>query len=188
MNHSQALIPQLLRKSNSVSLKEGLAILLASFLLAALAQVAIPLPFTPVPITGQTFGVALLSLLMGRKLAGLTLLTYLAEGAIGLPVFSMGKSGLFFNPTSGYLLGMLCATQVIGYFSDRGVRGSFLKTFLACVMGSLTVFSFGLLGLLFFIPLNKVLIVGLFPFIAGDLVKNLCATSLFCAVNQTLKK
>lgn len=176
MSHSNALIPHLLENEKS-QLQKVFCLVGGSLLVTLLAQFAIPLPFSPVPITGQTFGVALLSLNWGRRLAGGAFLLYLLEGSLGLPVFSLGKSGLY-SPTMGYLFGMLAATQVIGYFADQGAGSSLWKSFGSCVLGSLVIFAMGLLGLSFFVPGNKLLISGLYPFLLGDFLKNLCASSL----------
>src|SRR5688572_9525052 len=80
--------------------------------ISILARISIPLPFSPVPLTGQTFGVFLISLTFGRKMGALTVLSYLGLGFAGLPIFSAGTSGLtggLLGPTSGYLMGMLFA-------------------------------------------------------------------------------
>lgn len=174
---SQALVPELL--SNKV-----LSVFSGSILLAVLSQIAVPLPFTPVPITGQTFGVALLALLWGRRQAGMAFALYLFEGLIGLPVFALGKSGLFLSPTTGYLFGMLVSTQIIGHFADRGIAKSFWVSFAICFMGSAAVFTFGLVGLSFFVPANNLLQVGLLPFLPGDLFKNSLAACLAISFNQ----
>ncbi|MFQ5343357.1 MAG: biotin transporter BioY, partial [Anaerolineae bacterium] len=89
------------------SLARDLGLVVAfSLINAAAAQVSIPLPFTPVPITGQTFAVLLTGALLGSRLGAWSLLLYLAEGAAGLPVFALGRSGLvtLLGPTAGYLI------------------------------------------------------------------------------------
>src|SRR4051812_12271756 len=105
--NSEALIPIRLSQSQNKVLSELAALFGGVLLLSLLAQVAIPLPWTPVPITGQTFGVALVALSWGRKRALSAFLAYLAVGAFGLPVFAAGKSGLMMGPTFGYLVGMM---------------------------------------------------------------------------------
>src|SRR5687768_10456311 len=82
-----------------------LLVAIGSVSIAACAQIAIPLPFTPVPLTGQTFAVLLIGIIYGSRLGAATVLAYLAEGAIGLPFFAGGASGLavFAGPTAGYL-------------------------------------------------------------------------------------
>src|SRR5512139_60068 len=92
-------------------LRDLVLIVGAVLLLSALAQVEIPLPFTPVPITGQTFGVLLIGAALGSRRAAASLLLYITEGAAGLPFFAGGGSGLrtLSGPTAGYLLGFVIA-------------------------------------------------------------------------------
>lgn len=187
-SNSQALIPLWVHQSQNRTLLNILSILAGSLFLAALAQVSIPLPFTPVPITGQTLGVALLALCWGSKRASGSFILYIAEGASGLPVFALGKSGLAVGPTSGYLIGMLLASVVVGSLADRGFAKSMGRAFLCCVIGSSLVFSFGLLGLSFFIPRDMLLQSGLLPFLPGDLIKNIVAASTATLLSQRLGK
>ncbi|SVA73060.1 uncharacterized protein METZ01_LOCUS125914, partial [marine metagenome] len=86
-------------------------IILGSFLIAVLAQISIPIPFTPIPITGQTIGVVLVGGLLGARRGAMAVLTYLMEGAIGLPVFAQMKAGahVLVGPTAGYLWGFIFA-------------------------------------------------------------------------------
>ena len=145
--------------------------------LSALAQIKFYLPLSPVPVTGQTFGIALLALSFGRKLAFTTTLSYLFLGAIGLPIFAGLQAGIM-GPSMGYLVGMLVASVVVGELSDRGAKKSFAKALMATYAGSFCVFTFGLIGLSFYVPSSELLLLGLFPFLAGDLVKNLTAASI----------
>lgn len=147
-------------------------------LLAVLAQVKIYLPFSPVPITGQTFGVALLALLYGRTLGVATFTTYLLAGAAGAPVFANFQSGLSMGPTMGYLIGMWFSSLLIGTLSEKGFTKTWPKAFFVCVLGSLVVFTSGLTVLSFFVPKESLLVMGLFPFLAGDLFKNTLASFL----------
>ncbi|MEC9284129.1 MAG: biotin transporter BioY [Bdellovibrionota bacterium] len=152
-------------------------LVLGVFALTALAQIKFYLPLSPVPVTGQTFGVALLSLILGRKLAVGSVASYIALGFAGAPIFAGFQVGLL-GPTVGYLAGMLVASFVVGGLSDRGFNKSFSKALTATYAGSACVFTFGLLGLSFFVPNNELLFLGLFPFLAGDLVKNLAAATI----------
>lgn len=147
-------------------------------ILSLLAQIKIPLPWSPVPITGQTFGVALLALSLGRKHAFTIVSSYLLLGFLGAPIFAGFSSGASFGPTFGYLIGMLLSSIIIGHMSDNGAKSSFLKSLLATYIGSLITFSCGLFVLSFFIPTKALLIAGLVPFLAGDLIKNLLAAMI----------
>lgn len=146
--------------------------------LSLLAQIALPLGFTPVPLTGQTFGVYLIALLCGRKLGGAIVASYLAVGFVGLPVFAGAASGLSFGPTLGYLVGMLVASQAVGYLADRGWTKSFGRAWLAAVAGSVCVFTMGLAVLSAFVPADALLISGFLPFLPGDLIKTTLAASI----------
>ena len=117
------------------------SIVLGVFLLSALAQLSFQLPWTPIPITGQTFGVLFISLMLGRSRAFLSVLSYLSVGAIGFPVFAMAEAGLKFGPRSGYLVGMLIASFVVGWLSDRGWCHKFSTCILAGLVSSLIVVS-----------------------------------------------
>lgn len=147
-------------------------------LLSALAQISIPLPWTPVPITGQTFGVAVLSLGLGRRLGFASVVTYVFLGGLGAPIFANGKFGLSLGPTLGYLVGMMLASLVMGSLSDRAWNRSFWKCYLACILGSVCTFGLGLFGLSFFVPKASLLSAGLWPFLPGDLIKSLLASGL----------
>lgn len=152
--------------------------------MSLLAQISISLPWTPVPITGQTLGAALISLSWGRKRSTGIIFSYLALGASGLPVFAHGSSGFSFGPTSGYLFGMLIASFVVGTLADHGYTKTFGKSLFAAFAGSLCTFFFGLLVLSFFVPKDQLLLTGLFPFIPGDVIKNIIAAS----VSRTVRK
>ena len=181
--NSQAVIPCYLYPQNSLR-REGTFIALGVALLSLLSQVSFKLPIGPVPITGQTFGVALLALSWGQKRSTLTFLIYLLLGGLGLPVFSAGHSGLSFGPTLGYLIGMAASCYLVGLLADKGYTNSFKKAFFAASMGSVLVFCFGLLVLSRFVPANQLLISGLLPFIPGDVIKNLAAASISAGLKK----
>lgn len=181
MNKSQALVSRfVVSRGNQITYNLA-AIACGVVVLSLLAQVSIPLPWTPVPITGQTFGVALIALMWGFKRGFASVLSYLLLGASGLPIFAGGKAGIG-GPTTGYLFGMLAGALVMGTLSDRGFSGGFTKSFrkalLASYLGSACVFFFGLVGLSFFIPREALLTAGLYPFLFGDLLKNTLAATL----------
>ncbi len=144
-------------------------------MISLLAQLKIVLPWTPVPITGQTFGVALLSLLWGSRLSVATFASYLALGFVGVPIFAGGASGFIVGPTFGYLVGMLIASWCVGKLSDFGWSHGFWTAIAACYIGSIIIYSFGILGLSFFIPIKGLLVAGVLPFLPGDFIKNILA-------------
>jgi len=175
---SQTMIAGLVEKSQNKVLAQTFAVGGSIVFLALLAQVVIPLPWTPVPITGQTFAVALVALLTGRKNALFAVGGYLGLGALGAPVFAGQTSGILPGPTLGYLVGMLLASQVVGALADRGWARTWWKAFLACYLGSVCVFGCGLLVLSYFVPANALLAAGVLPFMIGDLIKNISAATL----------
>jgi biotin transport system substrate-specific component len=175
MNTSKALVPSTITQRSNLALTSLLSVIAGVGLLALCAQIKIPLSWTPVPVTGQTFGVALLALLWGSRLSLATFTTYLVVGFLGAPVFAGGVSGLLIGPTFGYLIGMMFASWLIGKLSDVGWSRNFLKALGACYVGSLVTFTCGIIGLSFFIPADKLLMAGVIPFLPGDLIKNILA-------------
>ena len=186
-NQSQAFLPNFVPARNESTLHFALSTLTGTMLISLLAQIAVPIPLSPVPITGQTFGVALIALLWGRKNSTAVMLSYFSLGALGLPVFALGKSGLTLGPTAGYLIGMFLAAAWMGTLADKGWTRTWGRAWLAAFSGSVLVFLCGLLGLSFFVPQNKLLAAGLFPFLPGDFVKTLLASSISFHSNKLLE-
>ncbi|WP_413289921.1 biotin transporter BioY [Bdellovibrio sp. HCB337] len=184
MAQEQALIAQYLLKRGNTLVENLFAVLGGLVLVGALAQISIPLPNTPVPITGQTLGIALIALLWGRKRGLSVVASYLVLGGLGLPVFASGKSGLLLGPTSGYLFGMFFAAGLMGFLADRGWTKSFLKTWFATVLGSAITFSFGVWGLSFFTHEGSLLQLGVLPFLPGDFIKSLFAASFVTSLQK----
>ena len=144
-----------------------------------LAQVRMPLPFTPIPLTGQTFGVLLAGVLLGRKWGGISLAIYTVLGLAGVPWFNGATSEL--TATAGYLIGFILAALFLGYFTDKYPKyRSFNKMFGLMLFASLVlVYVPGLLWLGFWLNMVKgsttsilsVISLGAVPFIAGDILK-----------------
>ena len=159
---------------------DAVLVLGGSVAMALSAQLAIPLPFSPVPVTGQTFAVLLIGALLGSRRGGLCVLAYLAEGAAGLPVFAAGTGGLLHltGPTGGYLAGFVVAALVTGFLAERGWDRRFWTTIAAMLLGNIAIYGYGLPWLAFFVGAGKALPLGLKPFIAGDIYKLLLAAVL----------
>ena len=156
---------------------QGAIILLGSLLLAISAKVQVP--FWPVPMTMQTFVVLLLGATLGWRLAGATLLAYLVEGAMGLPVFASGAGVAYMaGPTGGYLAGFLLAAIAVGWLAERGFGRTAPTVLVAFALGQIIIFGLGLAWLSGFIGMEKAIAVGLVPFLAAEAVK----TTLACAV------
>ncbi len=168
--------------------RDLLLILAGSLFVALTAQIALPLPFTPVPITGQTLGVLLVGAALGSRLGFLALLAYLLEGAMGLPVFAGGTGGIakILGPTGGFLLAFPLAAGLVGLLVERfGLDRSFFGTLLAMLLGNALLYLVGLpwlaawlMGAGKFTGVEGLLAMGLFPFIPGDLVKAVLAALL----------
>ena len=146
--------------------------------LSIMSQVLIPLPYTPVPISLGTFGVTLMALLYGRKLGTATILSYVAAGSLGAPIFAGGKAGSLFSPTGGYILGYIVATIILGYLADRGVTKSYVKTILSLMLSSAIILTLGSLVLSLFVPGKNAFMVGVLPFLPGDALKSTTTTLL----------
>lgn len=143
---------------------------------ALLAQVRIVLPFTPVPITGQTLGVILIGATYGWRLGFLTLATYVVSGVGGLPVFAGGAAGLarLLGPTGGYLVAFPLAAALIGWLVQRfGVDRHPLRMAGSMVLCSILILGLGStwLAIVLQTSMADALAKGAFPFIPGDLVK-----------------
>lgn len=161
-------------------LYDATLVVAGSLLVALLAQFAVPLPFSPVPVTGQTLAVLMVGMLLGSRRGGLALLTYLAEGAMGLPVLAGGAAGLarLTGPTGGYLVGFVAAAFLVGWLAERGWDRRPETTLLAMLLGNAVIYAFGLPWLAHFVGTERVLSLGLLPFLAGDLGKALLAMAL----------
>ncbi len=129
----------------------------------------------PVPITGQTLAVLLAGALLGSRRGALSQLSYLAIGATGIPYwFALGgPPGIarLVGPTGGYLIGFVAVAFVVGWLSERGWDRRIWTAVPAMLAGETVLYIFGLLWLLNFVPADKVLQTGLYPFIFGDLIK-----------------
>ena len=143
--------------------------------LSIMSQVLIPLPYTP---SLGTFGVTLMALLYGRKLGTATILSYVAAGSLGAPIFAGGKAGSLFSPTGGYILGYIAATIILGYLADKGVTKSYVKTILSLMLSSAIILTLGSLVLSLFVPGKNAFMIGVLPFLPGDALKSTTTTLL----------
>jgi biotin transport system substrate-specific component len=142
------------------------------------AYIRIPLPFSPVPLTGQTLTVLLIGILYGRRRGAICVLAYIMTGIAGLPVFQGGHFGLDYlikGATTGYLFGFMIAAFVTGYLAENGFDRSLWKVFTAMFLGDIILLSFGSIWLAI-LGMQNVLVIGFLIFIPGDIVKILIAT------------
>jgi len=168
-------------------------VLAGSALIAVCAHIALPLYFTPVPLTLQPLAVLVLALLLSPRLAAATLVTYLAEGALGLPVFtpSPAIAGLahLFGPTGGYLLAYPLAAAVISFLWRRTGRG-FAAAAISATAGNLIILASGALWLaaLTHASVSAVLAMGVLPFLPGDALKIAAAAALATGFNRLRRR
>jgi len=143
----------------------------------------------PVPITMQTFAVLISGALLGSKRGALSQITYLLMGLAGIPWFSRGGGMSYvFSPTFGYILGFVLAAFFVGFLCERGFDRKIETTILAMIFGNILIYLPGLLWLARFVGFEKVLLVGFYPFILGDLIKLFLASLLLPFVWRVAKK
>ncbi|MHB8189835.1 MAG: biotin transporter BioY [Ferrimicrobium sp.] len=151
-------------------------------LIGIFAQISIPLPFTPVPLTGQTFAVLLGGAALGWRRAAAGGLIYLALGVIGLPWFAGGSGGvaILTAPTFGYLVGFAFAGTLVGWLAAHGLDRSPITTALTMAAGTIAIYAFGVSVLAFdlHLSLTRAVALGVTPFLIGDLIKLILAAGL----------
>jgi biotin transport system substrate-specific component len=153
------------------SLLRDMALVLSFVIITTMfARITIPLPFTPVPITGQTFAVLLSGAVLGSRRGASAMAIYLIAGS-WLPMYANGASGFVWGLGSGgYIIGFIPAAYVVGLLSEKGWdRKPWI--ILSMLIGSVLIYIPGLLQLSLFYPDANVFVIGLYPFILGDLIK-----------------
>jgi biotin transport system substrate-specific component len=159
-------------------LRDAILILLCTLFVTALAQVKIALPFTPVPLTGQTFAVLLVGAVLGSKRGAASMLSYIALGAFGLPVFAGGASGIAYlsGATFGYLVGFVLAAYVIGLLAEQGFERNVRTSLLPFLVGTVIIYICGVAWLAVILgSFTKAIAAGLLPFLIGDAIKLIAA-------------
>ena len=151
--------------------QEVIMVLFGSWIVAACAQIEVPM--WPVPITAQTFGVLVVAGLLGSKRGAISLAAYVLQGSLGLPFFAGGGAGIatLLGPTGGYLIGFIGAAWVTGLLVEKGWGTSFLGLSLVMTVGTGVIFLFGVGWLANFVPPHTLLAVGLLPFLPGAVIK-----------------
>lgn len=162
-------------------LRDLLLVAAGALLVALRAQVRIPLPFTPVPLTGQTFAVLLVGAALGSKRGFASLGLYTVLGLAGLPVFAGGASGLGYalGPTGGYLFGFILSAYTIGLLAERGLERNISTSLLPFLAGTVIIYALGAAWLAFYVGPQAAIAKGVLPFLPGDVIKlALAATTL----------
>lgn len=157
-------------RANSIALVTGFALFTA-----LMAQIEIPLWFTPVPITGQTLAVLLAGAALGARLGAASQALYVGLGAVGLPFYAGGDGGwqAATGATGGYLIGFVVAAAVVGYLAERGQDRTVVTALPAFLAGSAIIYLFGVAWLAAYLDVGatEAMELGLTPFVIGDLVK-----------------
>ena len=172
-NSSNTLTNAVLPKSNLLT--KLLLVTGGALFLALLAQIAIPVPGSPVPVTGQTLGVLLLATAYGANMGATTFALYLLIGIAGAPVFANRGFGIerLIGPTGGYLIGMFIASWVLGALAGRKWDQRLRTALVTMLIGSLIIFTFGLIWLQQYTGKDWAwtFSAGLTPFIFGEILK-----------------
>jgi biotin transport system substrate-specific component len=171
----------------STALTEALFVVGGIGFISLLAQISLPVPGSPVPVTGQTLAVLLIGTTYGARLGFITFATYLLAGIAGAPIFAPSATSAnhgvdrLVGATGGYLVGMLVASLLLGYLADRKADQKFRTSFPALLLGDLVIFTFGLAWLHASLDMTwaATFKAGLTPFILGEALKiAITATSL----------
>ena len=144
----------------------------AAAFVGVLAQISIPLGFTPVPITGQTLGVMLAGAALGWYRAGLAMLLYMVAGLVGVPWFADHASG-YVGSNFGYLIGFVVAGALLGWLAARGNDRTITRAVVAMAIGDLVIFAIGVpwLAVSIHVSLVTAISLGFTPFIYGEIIK-----------------
>jgi len=187
--HGAALAPTLLPARGDRTLQETALVLAGTALLVISAKISVP--FYPVPMTLQTLAVMAIAAAYGLRLGTMTVVAYLAEGLVCLPVFTATPPAAagplyFLGPTGGFLVGFIALALIVGYAADRGWDRSFARLFGAMIAADVVVFILGFAWLALFaqagshtgIGFAGAWTYGVMPFLLGDLLKIALAAAL----------
>lgn len=154
---------------------DALLVVMGGCLISLVSPLAIPLPFSPVPVVLAHHVALGLGACLGRRRGALAVLTYLFQGGMGWAVFASGQSGWAYllGPTGGYLLGYLAGAYVTGYIIEKGVSRSSFKYFIALLVGNGVIYLLGVSHLAAFIGIPSAICLGCLPFVLVDGLKSL---------------
>ena len=178
---ADSMLARYVTNDRGLALTAQLVLVLAGSLLLALsAQFAFRIPISPVPVTGQTLAVLLIGMAYGSRLGSATVLAYLVEGGMGLPVFANGTAGwvVIMGPTGGYLIGFVAAAFALGWLAERGMGRGPISTAVAMAIGTVIIYAAGVSWLGQFIGFDKAIAGGVMPFLYGDALKLIVAAGL----------
>ena len=148
-------------------------ILSFALLIGFSAQIKIQLPFTPVPITLQTFFVILSGAYLGFSKGVFSNILYIFAGLSGLPIFAGFGSGIIhlFGPTGGYIFGFVFAAGIAGSLKNKGWTRNFKMSLLLMILSTIIIYLIGVLWLGFYVGFNNIVKIGVIPFLPGDILK-----------------
>ena len=156
-------------------LADAALVVAGTALVAAAAQISVKLPFTPVPITGQTFAVLLVGASLGAARGAASLGVYFVLGIVGAPIYAHHDSGwdVITSASGGYIVGFILAAAVTGWLAERRWDRRFSSSIGAMLTGNVIIYLFGLFWLAHVLHTNleKTLEYGLYPFVPGDIFK-----------------
>lgn len=171
----------------STWVRNSVLVLGGAAFVALAAQIAIPLPFTPVPLTAQTFAVLLVGASLGTARGAASLLLYTAMALVGMPVLAPTAEGTHLTgtavlsaPSFGYVIGFIAAAAITGRLAERGASRTPVRTALMMVIGNVVIYAFGVTWLAMSIDasLATAVSLGVTPFLIGDLIKIALASAL----------
>jgi len=159
-----------------VTARDFAVVLLASFTICLFGHISIPLWFTPIPIATQNIAVLMTGAFLGAKRGAAAVFAFLAQGAMGLPVFANGDGGfhVFLGPRGGYLIGYLIAAFIVGYLIEKKRSPA-----LAFTAANLAIFACGAAYLATFVGFSQAFFLGIAPFLFGDFLKILLCVKVF---------
>lgn len=168
----------------------AIQVISASILLALVSQISIPLPFSPVPLSLQTLGIFLIALTLGSKKGTAAVLTYLAQGTMGLPVFAGGLINplWYMGPRAGYLVGFAIAAWLIGRLCEQKKERSLIQTILILTMGEAAILIPGVVWLSLFVGMPNAVGLGAVPFLPGDFIKIIVSATSLPFLNRGINK
>ncbi|MGP1254473.1 MAG: biotin transporter BioY [Kiloniellales bacterium] len=166
--------------------RRSFLVLVGTLFLAASSWIEVPM--VPVPMTMQTLGMVVIGALYGWRLGGATVVAYLLQGAMGLPVLAGGAAGFhhFFGPTAGYLFGFAAAAVAVGWLTERGMTRHPISSFAVMLLGHAAILAPGVtwLALATGMGWTQAVAVGLTPFLLGMVLKSAFAAACLQAAQR----
>lgn len=172
----------------TLTIQEMALVGMCAALMGIFSQLAIPIPFSAVPLTLQTFGVVVIAVILEHKLGALSMIIWTLIGAVGLPVFAgfAGGMGALLGPTGGYIIGFIVMTFIIGFAASRKNK---VLLFVAAYIGQAVQYAFGVIQMKNVLGLswNEALVAGVYPFAVKDIIVVTAAVIVSLIIKKALK-